>query len=424
MHTAYLSWKITSFSTRASLLRNAAKLLRERKKDYATLMANEMGKPITQGAGEIEKCAWVCEYYAEHGEQFLASETIQTENRESFVTFQPLGVILAVMPWNFPFWQVFRFAAPTLMAGNAALLKHASNVPGCSRAIEQLFKDAGFPENIFKSLFVKGSEMEPVIADPLVKAVTLTGSTEAGRSVAATAGKYLKKTVLELGGSDPYIILKDADLALAAKQCVQSRLINSGQSCIAAKRFIVEAPVHDAFVELVRTEMAAYIMGDPHDPATQIGTQASHRLRDQLHKQVTDSITKGANLLLGGTIPDDPRPFYPATLLTGVHKGMPAFDEELFGPVASIIKAENEQEALALANDSPFGLGSAIFTQDIAKAKQFATSAIEAGACFINDFVKSDPRLPFGGINESGYGRELGLWGIREFVNVKTVVVA
>jgi len=421
---AYLKWRRTSFATRAELLKSAAQILRERTEDYARLMAEEMGKPVSQGRAEAEKCSWVCDYYAENAAGFLEREIVETDAARSFVSYQPLGVILAVMPWNFPFWQVFRFAAPALMAGNVAVLKHASNVPGCALAIQHIFKAAGFPENAFRSLLVTSRQVDAIIENPVVKAVTLTGSTPAGRAVASKAGEMLKKTVLELGGSDPYLVLSDADVEQAASICVTSRLINSGQSCIAAKRFIVVASQRERFEQLFVAGMQAARLGDPLDEETQVGPQARTDLRDELHDQVERSLIAGARCLLGGAIPEGPGAFYPPTVLTDVRKGMPAFDEELFGPVAAIIAVPDDAAAIEVANDSTFGLGAAVFTRDLEKGERIAADQLEAGSCFVNAFVKSDPRLPFGGINESGYGRELSHYGIREFVNIKTVYVA
>lgn len=420
---AFEGWRATDFAWRGELLRRAAQLLRERRSDLARLMAEEMGKPVTQGEAEAEKCAWVCDVYAGQAERFLAPEEIASEATRSFVTFQPLGTILAVMPWNFPLWQVFRFAAPALMAGNTCLLKHASNVPGSALAIEALLHEAGAPEDVFRTLLVPSDAVAKIIRHPAVSAVTLTGSTPAGRAVAAAAGKALKKTVLELGGSDPYLVLADADLEAAAKACVASRLINGGQSCIAAKRFIVERPVAGVFTELVLSDMDAVRVGDPTDPATEVGPLARTDLRHELHGQVQRSVEAGATCLLGGEIPEGPGAFYPPTVLTGVEPGMPAFDEETFGPVVAMVEAADDEHAIRLANRTAFGLGAAVFTEDVERGEQIAAERLEAGCCFVNDFVKSDPRLPFGGIKTSGYGRELGPWGIREFVNVKTVWV-
>jgi len=401
-----------------------AGLLRARARPLAELMAREMGKPVRDGVAEAQKCATACEHYAEHAERLLAREPVATEAHKSFVTFNPLGVVLAVMPWNFPFWQVFRFAAPGLMAGNAAVLKHASNVPGCAMAIESLFTEAGFPPNLFRTLMIGSKQVESVVAHPLVRAATLTGSAAAGRAIARKAGELLKKTVLELGGSDPYLVLDDADPDAAAEICTRGRLVNSGQSCIAAKRFIVVGSVRERFERSFVERMAAKRMGDPLREDVDIGPQARKDLRDALHGQVQRSIAKGARCLLGGSVPDGPGAFYPPTVLTDVGKGMPAFDEELFGPVAAIIAARDERHAIDLANDSSFGLGGAVITRDRVRGERIAADEIESGCVFVNDNVKSDVRLPFGGVKESGYGRELSGYGIREFVNIKTVWVA
>lgn len=422
-HRAHLAWRGVPFSERARLMRKAAQVLREDEGEYAKLMTREMGKPIREGRSEAEKCAWVCEHYAEHAERILAPETIETDAGKSYVVFPPLGVVLAIMPWNFPFWQVFRFAAPGLMAGNGAVLKHASNVMGCALAIEGVFRKAGFPDGLFRSLLIGGKAVARVIEHPKIVAATLTGSTPAGKAVAAKAGEVLKKTVLELGGSDPYVVLEDADLDEAVATCVHSRLINGGQSCIAAKRFVVLESQRKAFETKYVELMRAKKMGDPMKEDTDLGPQARHDLRDALHEQVRKSVEKGARLLLGGTIPDSPGAYYPPTVLTDVRQDMPAYDEELFGPVASIIPVADEDEALRVANDSPFGLGAAIFTRDEKKGEEIAAEKLQAGSCFVNTFVKSDPRLPFGGIKESGYGRELGAYGIKEFVNIKTVYI-
>jgi len=422
-HDAFETWRRTPFAKRATHMKWAATLLRDRQDDLAHLMATEMGKPLAQGRGEAEKCAWVCDYYAEAAEGFLSPEMVATDASKSFVAFAPLGVVLAVMPWNFPLWQVFRFVAPGLMAGNAGLLKHSSNVCGSALAIEEILRDAGFPDGLFRTLLVGSARVAGIIESPLVRAVTLTGSTPAGQSVAAKAGGLLKKTVLELGGSDPYLVLEDADLELAAESCAASRLINSGQSCIAAKRFIVVEPARKRFEELFVERMRSRKMGDPLENGIDVGPQARHDLRDELHQQVAKSVAKGAQALLGGAPPEGPGAFYPPTVLTGVTKGMPAYDEELFGPVAAVIAARDEAHAVRIANDTTFGLGAAIFTRDLARGERLAAEQIEAGSCFVNSPVKSDPRLPFGGIKESGYGRELSSFGIREFVNVKTVYV-
>lgn len=420
---AHRAWRRTPFSERAQRLRAAAELLRANAAGYARLMAQEMGKPLKDGKAEAEKCAWVSEYYAEHGERFLSPEPVATDAAKSYVTFQPLGVVLAIMPWNFPFWQVWRFAAPAVMAGNAAVLKHAENVPGCALEIEKIFREAGFPDNLFRTVLVDRKIAQRLIKHPLVRAVTLTGSVHAGKAVAKQAGSVLKKAVLELGGSDPYVVLKDADMDLAVETCVSSRLINSGQSCIAAKRFIVVEPLCEEFERRMVERMRHAKMGDPMEPGTEVGPQARRDLRDQLHEQVERSVAKGARCVLGGHVPEGPGAFYPPTVLTDVKKGMPAYGEELFGPVAAIIPVKDERAALKVANDTVFGLGAAVFTQDTERGERLAAEELEAGACFVNALVKSDPRLPFGGIKESGYGRELSQFGIREFVNVKTVWV-
>ncbi len=420
---AFAAWSKTDWATRKRLMHRAAEILRDRAEQYGRLITMEMGKVLAESIAEVNKCALVCDYYAEHAKTHLADQEIPTEANRSFITCQPIGTVLAIMPWNFPFWQVFRFAAPTLMAGNTGLLKHASNVPGCALAIEEVFRDAGFPDQAFRTLLIGGSRVAQVIENPLVKAVTLTGSTPAGREVAATAGRALKKTVLELGGSDPYVILEDADLALAAAKCASGRLLNSGQSCIAAKRFVVVEAVALEFTELLTREMAARVMGDPLAPESKMGPLARLDLREELHQQVLDSISNGARLVLGGELPPGPGYYYPATVLTDVKPGMPAYHDEMFGPVASIIRATDETEAIRIANDTVFGLGAAVFTRDLERGRRLATEELQAGCCFVNDFVKSDPRLPFGGIKESGYGRELHALGIREFVNQKTVLI-
>jgi len=422
-HTAWLAWKDSTFTERSRLLSQMQSVLLSRKEELAKLMALEMGKLVKQGIAEIEKCADVCSYYAQNAAGFLKDQAVKTEASKSFVTFQPIGVVLAVMPWNFPFWQVFRFLAPALAAGNCGVLKHASNVPGCALVIEDIVREAGFPPNVFQTLMIASTQVNKVIEHPHIKAVTLTGSTNAGIQVAQKAGSLLKKTVLELGGSDAYIILEDADLDHAAETCVNSRLINSGQSCIAAKRFIVVKTVEKEFTRLFLEKMKAKVIGDPLQQGIDIGPQARVDLRDDLHKQVKRSVKLGAKCILGGFIPKGNSAFYPPTILTKVKKGMPAYDEEMFGPVAAIIKAQNEADAVRIANDSVFGLGSAIFTQNKKKGELIAATQLEAGSCFVNSLVKSDPRLPFGGIKQSGYGRELGMFGIHEFVNIKTVYI-
>jgi succinate-semialdehyde dehydrogenase/glutarate-semialdehyde dehydrogenase len=424
VHEAFLRWRKVPFAERAGPMRKAAEILRAEARELALLMAREMGKPVRDGIAEAQKCAVACDFYAENAAGFLAREPVATEGRASFVTFVPLGVVLAVMPWNFPFWQVFRFAAPGLMAGNAAVLKHASNVPACALAIEGILRRAGFPANLFRTLLIGSGQVGAVLENPLISAATLTGSGPAGRAVAAKAGQLLKKTVLELGGSDPYLVLADADVDLAASVCARGRLINAGQSCIAAKRFIVVESIRAAFEERFVKRMAAAKMGDPLKEDTEIGPLARHDLRDSLHGQVEASLAKGARCLLGGKIPDGSGAYYPPTVLTDVTKGMPAYDEELFGPVAAIIPVRNEDEAIATANDSVYGLGGAVLTRDLARGERIAAELIDSGCVFVNDNVKSDPRLPFGGVKESGYGRELSAYGIKEFVNIKSVYVA
>ena len=423
VNDAFNSWRKTSFSSRGELLKNAAAILQSNKEEFGRLMSLEMGKPYSQSLAEVVKCAKGCEYYADNTEEILADRIIETDASKSYVSHQPIGIVLAVMPWNFPFWQVFRFAAPALMAGNVGVLKHASNVQGCALAIEKIFVESGFPENVFRALVISSKNVESVINNPLVKAVTLTGSTPAGRAVASQSGAALKKTVLELGGSDPYVILKDADLDQAVEACVIGRLLNTGQSCIAAKRFIVVADVLDDFQERLIDEMRVKKWGDPFEEDIDLGPMVDESARDELHSQVVKSIEGGAEVLLGGAVPDNPGAYYPATVLGNVRPGMPAFDEELFGPVAAVIAAENEAEAIKLANQTPFGLGAAVFTSDIKKGEKIASEELEAGSCFVNDFVRSDPRLPFGGIKASGYGRELSSNGILEFVNSKTVYI-
>ncbi len=420
---AYKQWRLTNFGQRALLMKNLQSCLLRNRETLAALISAEMGKVLREALGEVDKCALVCGYYAENAESFLKNEPVLTEATEAFISFQPIGTILAVMPWNFPFWQVFRFLAPALMAGNTGVLKHASNVSGCALAIENLVIEAGFPENVFRTLLVSSSGVKAVIENPLIKAVTLTGSTPAGKAVASAAGNALKKSVLELGGSDPYLILADADIRNAARLCVTSRLLNCGQSCIGAKRFIVADQVYDAFkAEFVRLmEQSSY--GDPLDPQTTIGPLARADLRDELHQQVEKSRAMGAAVILGGYIPEGEAAFYPPTVLENVTPGMPAYQEELFGPVAVLYRFKTVEEAILIANDTVFGLGAGIFTADLSKGKMLAEKGLEAGCVFINDFVKSDPRLPFGGIKESGYGRELSAIGIREFVNIKSVLV-
>lgn len=419
----YRQWRKTSLSVRSQLMYALADLIDERKHALASLMADEMGKPVSSGVIEVEKCVWICRHYAEHAATYLAINSIDTEMRKSFVCYEPLGVVLGVMPWNFPVWQVFRYAVPTLMAGNATLLKHASICSGTGMAIEALFREAGFPEHLFMQLIMDANEVVKVIAHKKISAVTFTGSEQAGSLVASQAGRYLKKSVLELGGNDPYLVLEDADTALAACCIVKSRLNNCGQVCIAAKRVIVVDSQFDDLLKKIISEIKRYVSGDPHDPLTSLGPMARDDLRQALHQQVVDSCRKGANLVLGGEIPLTQGYYYPPTVLTDVKPGMPAFDEELFGPVIALIRVADEPQAIALANQTSYGLGAAIFTQDLVRAEHIARYEIEAGICFVNGQVTSDPRLPFGGIKRSGYGRELAKEGILEFVNTKTVCI-
>jgi succinate-semialdehyde dehydrogenase / glutarate-semialdehyde dehydrogenase len=423
----WLSWKETTFEYRIRLMKKAARILREKKETYAQLMTLEMGKIIRESNAEIEKCALACDYYADHAEDLLKDEVIPTDATRSLLVFQPIGVVLAVMPWNFPFWQVFRFAVPALMAGNAAVLKHASNVPGCALAIESIFREAGFPENIFRTLMIPSSMVEGVIEHPDIVAVTLTGSESAGSEVASVAGKMIKKTLLELGGSDAFIILEDADMEKAVRTAVTARMINQGQSCIAAKRFIVVESRIKEFEEKIKNTLENLKTGDPLDPETQVGPMARKDLVDDIDRQVKDSIALGARLVTGGRRTGgqaDRRTgfYYMPTVLADVLPGMPAYCQETFGPVIAIIGVKNEQEAIAVANDSEFGLGGSVWTQDLDRGESVARK-INTGAVFVNGLTKSDPRLPFGGIKKSGYGRELSGYGIREFVNIKTICI-
>ena len=423
VHSTQMNWKQTSLEFRLDCLNEMVGVLEDGNREFSLLMAHEMGKPISQAQGEIEKCIWLCEYYRDNSSQFLSDKKIKNNTHNCVVTIQPLGLILGIMPWNFPFWQVFRFAIPTLIAGNGAILKHASNVQGCGFAIENCFKKAGFPDNLFRNISLSGTNTESVIKNPRISAVTITGSTPAGRSVAKTAGENLKKTVLELGGSDPYLILEDANITKAVDACINGRILNTGQSCISAKRIIVTKSVYPSFLKKIEQKLSEKIMGDPLDEVD-IGPMVSLNARNEVHNQVLSSIETGAVLILGGSIPEIKGAFYPITLLADVKPGMVAFDEEIFGPVFSLIMAEDEEHAINLANNTPFGLGAAIFTENIEKGQDIAKNQIEAGVCFVNDFVKSDPRLPFGGVKESGYGRELSIHGMMEFVNVKTIAIA
>jgi len=420
-HQAQRAWAARPLDERLSLLTRAGEGLRARKDELARLMALEMGKPLAEGESEVEKCAWVCEHYAEQAAALLAPQAVESDASRSEVVYRPLGVVLAVMPWNFPFWQVFRFAAPALALGNAGLLKHASNVPQCALAIEDVLTRAGAPRGLFQTLLIEVEAVAGVIEDPRVRGVTLTGSTPAGRKVAAAAGAALKPTVLELGGSDPYLILEDADLEHAAEQCVTSRLINSGQSCIAAKRFVVVEAARERFEALVVERMRAAKVGPPTEEGCSVGPMARVDLRDELQAQVERSVAAGARCLLGGERRAGPGAFFTPTVLSDVAAGMPAYDEELFGPVAAIVPVADEAEAIRVANDTPFGLGAAVFTRDVERGWRIARDELQAGCCFVNGFVRSDPRLPFGGIKDSGYGRELGAPGLLAFANVKTL---
>ncbi|MCI0507569.1 MAG: NAD-dependent succinate-semialdehyde dehydrogenase [Gammaproteobacteria bacterium] len=420
VNDANRSWALTPISERCGLMRRAAHQLREDKEKLATIITREMGKLIGEAEAEVEKCALGCEYYAERGAGFLQDEIIETDAGKSYVCYQPIGTVLAVMPWNFPFWQVFRFAAPALVAGNTAVLKHASNVPQCALAIEDIFKKAGFPENVFRTLMISASQAQSVIENPIIKAVTLTGSELAGRQVAAHAGANLKKSVLELGGSDPFVVLDDADLEHTVQNAVTSRFLNAGQSCIAAKRFIAVKSIADKFLQQFRIAVDALKPGDPMDRATTLAPLARLDLRDELHRQVTDSIAAGARVIIGCAPVAGWGAFYQATILADIKPGMRAYEEELFGPVALVIIAEDEADALRIANDTRFGLGGSVWTRDRQRGETFARQ-MQAGSVFVNGFVKSDPRLPFGGIKASGYGRELSRHGILEFVNIKTV---
>jgi len=420
---AFLGWRRTSFADRAAIVRKAAEILRARKDEFARLMTEEMGKTVSDGRAEVEKCAFHCDWFADHAEEYLAQEPVDIGGGEAFVTFNPLGIVLAVMPWNFPFWQVFRAAAPALMAGNGMLLKHASNVPGCALAIEKVLHDAGVPKALFRTLLLPSREVEALIKDDNVAAVTLTGSVAAGKSVATAAGSVLKKCVLELGGSDAYVVLEDADIPAAAKVAATARMVNGGQSCIAGKRFIVVRSILEPFEKAMVEAMTAYEMGDPTKETTKLGPMQSVDARDEIHRQVTESVAKGAKLLLGGEVPEKSGAWYPATVLSNVRPGQPAHDQEVFGPVAAIIAADDQADAIRIANASEFGLGSGVLTSDLDRGRRIAAEELEAGMSFVNENVRSDPRAPFGGVKHSGYGRECSAYGIREFVNIKTVHV-
>jgi len=413
-------YRRTPFAKRAQWLNNAAGILEDGKQEFGAIMTAEMGKTLRSAIAEAEKCAWACRYYAENAERHLANEMIPTNASRSFVSYQPLGPVLAVMPWNFPFWQVFRFAAPALMAGNVGLLKHASNVPQCALAIEDIIRRAGFPKGAFQTLLIGANQTAAVLADERVAAATLTGSEPAGRSVASLCGDRIKKTVLELGGSDPFIVMPSADLDEAVSTAVKARTINNGQSCIAAKRFIVHTAIYEEFERRFSESMKALKVGDPMAPETDVGPLSSSAIRDDLHAQVERAVTAGARLLLGGRKIDGPGFYYQPTALAGVPRQSDVFREELFGPVAMLFRVKDAAEAIDVANDSPFGLGSSVWTRDAAEEARFIDE-IQAGQVFVNGMVASDPRLPFGGVKHSGYGRELGVFGIREFVNIKTV---
>ncbi len=419
----YQSWKRESFDSRRERMQRLAGILRANTEEYARLITLEMGKIIRESRAEVEKCAWVCEYYAEHAESFLKDEITESDASKSCVAFEPIGAVLAVMPWNFPFWQVFRFAAPALMAGNTAVLKHASNVPGCALQIETMFREAGFPEDAFRSLLIPASAVEPVIRDSRIKAVTLTGSEPAGKKVASVAGSEIKKTVMELGGSDPFIVLEDADFKSCAETAARARLINAGQSCIAAKRFIVVQPILERFEEEQRRLFSELKTGDPMEEDTDIGPMARQDLVSELDEQVRKSVDAGARVLYGGKTIEGSGAFYQPTIITDTAPGMPVYEEETFGPVMAIIPAKDEEEAVRIANDSRFGLGGSLWTRDTARGEKLAR-LVESGAVFVNGMTRSDPRLPFGGIKYSGYGRELASYGIREFVNIKTIWIA
>ncbi|HTP28589.1 MAG TPA: NAD-dependent succinate-semialdehyde dehydrogenase [Anaeromyxobacteraceae bacterium] len=420
--TLFRSYRRTSFQERADRMRAAADLLEADKGRLGRLMSLEMGKTITSAMAEAEKCARACRFYAQHAEAFLADEEVQTDAPRSFVRYRPLGPVLGVMPWNFPFWQVFRFAAPALMAGNVCLLKHASNVPGCALEIEALWRRAGFPPGAFQTLLVGSGVIREIIADPRVAAVTFTGSDNAGAQVGEAAGRAVKKVVLELGGSDPFIVMPSADLAAAARTAVAARCINNGQSCIAAKRFIVHERVYSEFEQRMQAGLEALKMGDPLCANVDLGPLATRQGQSEVERQVADSVKAGARILTGGKRTDGPGWFYPPTLLADIPRDAPAYREEVFGPVALLFRASDIEEAVALANDSPYGLASSVWTKDPAEIERFAND-LEVGATFANAMVASDPRLPFGGVKHSGHGRELGIMGIREFMNAKAIAI-
>jgi len=419
---AQLNWSDVNLTSRLDQLKKLTQIINKRANDMSILMADEMGKPKKQGMGEISKCVWLSDYYLENSEQVLSDKYVETEFYDSYVTYRPIGLVLGIMPWNFPFWQVFRYAIPSLIVGNGVLLKHASNVQGCANMIKDCFIEAGFPSNIFNNLQIPSSLVSKVIEHNQVQGVVFTGSTNAGKSVARIAGKNLKKTVLELGGNDPYLILENAEIDNAVKACIEGRLLNSGQSCISAKRLIVTKNNIETFTEKLIANLDLKVMGDPHDDVD-YGPLVSLSARIEVHKMVESSIKMGAKLILGGKITNSEGAYYPITVLSNVLPGMPAFEEEIFGPIFSIIEAKNNDHAIDLANNSKYGLGAAVFTSDVNKGRKMAVEKIQAGVCFVNDYVKSDPRLPFGGVKMSGYGRELSGYGLMEFVNIKTIVV-
>ena len=415
-------WSDLDLISRLEFVKLLINILDKRAEEMSVLMSDEMGKPKKQGMGEIRKCVWLCDYYLENSEQVLSEKYIETEFYDSYVTYRPIGLVLGIMPWNFPFWQVFRYAIPSLIVGNGVLLKHASNVQGCANMIKDCFIEAGFPNDIFNNLQIPSSLVSKVIEHNQVQGVVFTGSTNAGKSVARIAGKNLKKTVLELGGNDPYLILKNAEIDNAVKACIEGRLLNSGQSCISAKRLIVTKNNIETFTKKLIAKLDLKVMGDPHDDVD-YGPLVSLSARIEVHKMVESSIKMGAKLILGGKITNSEGAYYPITVLSNVLPGMPAFEEEIFGPIFSIIEAEDNDHAIDLANNSKYGLGAAVFTSDVNEGRKMAVEKIQAGVCFVNDYVKSDPRLPFGGVKMSGYGRELSGYGLKEFVNIKTIVV-
>lgn len=421
---AFENWRQASVNQRSEYLKALSNYLQKNKKEMAEIATAEMGKPFVQSVTEVEKCADTLAFYAEKGPQFLQQETVEMGKHKSFVSLQPIGTVLAIMPWNFPYWQVYRAMGPILISGNSMLLKHASNVTGCALAIEKSLKETGLPENLFQTLVIPSSRVEKVIVNPVVQAVTFTGSTFSGAKVASVAAANLKKQVLELGGSDAYVVLADADLKKAVEICAHSRLNNTGQSCIAAKRFIVESKVAQAFEEQTKQIFEREKFGNPMDESNQLGPMSREDLRNNLHRQVEESVKKGAKILCGGYIPKMTGAFYPPTLLTNVKKGMPAYDEEMFGPVGVIIEAKDENDAIRIANDTEYGLGGAVFSKDLKKAEKIAEEFIQAGSVFVNDYVSSNAHMPFGGIKKSGYGRELGYYGMREFVNIKAIAIS